>query len=344
MNPAQAMHPTSLPQKIVIVLLALTTSVGGWLAFQYHGQLAVKDAQNAALIAERDAALAAEKDALAASNPLRENIERLIRERDQLQAQAKQSPRESGPGGAMPGPGAGGPDSGRPNLTNMMAMIKTPEGKKMIQTQASNKARAQYSELAKRLKLSPQDSTVLVGLLADRQLARTTARINSGGNSAQLTAETSTIDSEFADKLKTTLGEEGFGQFSEYEKSVDERGAVGQIEDQFNSAGTPLDPGQKEGLIQLMATEREKSPANPFDPSKNDPTAVLNALKDETTYSAWEKQQQDFQNRVLQAAAKTLTPDQVNTLKQTLEQKTERQKAGLQTYKTTGVPPPPPPR
>ncbi len=338
------MQPTSLPQKIVIVLLALTTSVSGWLAFQYHGQLAEKDAKNAVLTAERNAALAAQKDALASTDPLRENIERLIRERDRLQADAKMQPRESGPGGPMPGAGPGGPDSGRPNLVGMMAMIKTPEGKKMIQTQASNKVRSQYSELAKRLKLSPQDSTVLLGLLADRQTARTTARINSGGNSAQLTAETGSIESEFADKLKTTLGEEGFGQFNEYEKSVEERGAVAQIEEQFNSAGTPLDTTQKEGLIQLMASEREKTPANPFDPAKNDPTAVLNAVRDDATYSAWEKQQQDFQNRVLQAAAKTLTPDQVNTLKQTLEQKAERQKAGLQTYKTTGVPPPPPPR
>ena len=330
-------------QRILTVLLAMTTAVGTWLAFQYHDQLAARDALIAALTVERDTARAGEKDALAKLDPLNENVDRLTRERDRLQAQAKIQTQDPGPGGPMPGPG-GGPNSGRPDLTGMMAMIKTPEGKKMIQTQASNKVRAQYSELAKRLKLSPQDSTVLMGLLADRQTARTTARINSGGNFDQLTAETGSIDSEFNDKLKTTLGDEGFGQFSEYEKSVDERGAVGQIEDQFNTAGTPLDSTQKESLIQLMASEREKSPANPFDPAKNDPTAVLNALKNDTTYSAWETQQQDLKNRILQAAAKTLTPDQVNTLKQTLEQRTERQKAGLQTYKATGVPPPPPPR
>lgn len=336
------MLPTSLTQKLVIVLLVLTTSVSGWLAFHYHDQLNAKDAQNAALVAERDAALAAEKAALAAVDPLRENIARLTLERDRLQAQPKTQPADLGTAGPMPPPDAEGPNPGRPGLSGMIAMFKTPEGKKMLQVQSSSRVRTQYSELAKRLKLSPQDSTVLLGLLADRQTARTTARINSGGNSAQLTAETGSIESEFNDKLKTTLGEDGFGQFSEYEKSVDERGAVGQIEEQFNSAGTPLDTTQKESLIQLMASEREKSPANPFDPAKNDPTAVLNALKDNTTFSAWEKQQQDLQNRVLQAAAKTLTPDQVNTLKQTLEQKTERQKAGLQIYKTTGVPPPPP--
>ena len=330
-------------QKVLIALLTLTTAVGAWLAFQYRDQLGIKDAQIAALTAERDTARAAEKAALATADLSRENIERLTRERDRLLAQPKMQPPDFGPGGPMPPPGAGGPDSGGPNIAGMVAMLKTAAGKKMMQNQSSSMVRMQYSELAKRLKLSPQDSAVFMGLLADRQTALATARMSSGGNSAQSAAQVSAIEGEFSEKLKGMLGEEGYGQLSEYEKSVDERGMVGQIEDQFNSAGTPLDPTQKESLVQLMAAEREKSPANPFDPAKNDPTTVLNALKDDTTFSTWEKQQQDYQSRVLQAATKTLTPDQVNTLKQSLEQKTEREKAGLQMFKTTGIPPPPPP-
>ncbi len=328
-------------QKILIVLLALTTAVGAWFAVQYHGQLAEKDAQNAALTAQRDAALAAEKAALAATDPLRENIDRLTRERDRLQAQANLPQQNSGPGGPTP-PGVGGPNAGTPGIGGMMAMMQTPEGRKMLQNQSASRVQRQYAELANRLKLSPQDSTVLLSLLADRQTALTTARVNSAGNSAKATADSSAVLSEFNDKIKATLGEDGFSQFSDYDKSVDERGAVNQFEDQFKSAGTPLEPAQKEGLVQLLASEREKSPANPFDPSKNDPTAVLTALKDDATFGAWEKQQDDYKNRVLQAAAKTLTPDQVDTLKKTLDQKTERQKAGLQVFKTTGVPPPPP--
>ena len=330
-------------QKILIALLTLTTAVAAWLASQYRDQLGAKDAQIAALTAERDTAIAAEKAALTSADLSRENIDRLTRERDRLVAQASVQPPGGAPGGPMPPPGPGDPDAGRPNLARMLAMIKTPEGQKMVQNQSASRVRFQYAELAKRLKLSPQDSTVLMGLLADRQAALTTARISSGGDSAQSAAQKSAIESEFNGKLKTTLGEEGFGQLNEYEKTVDERGMVSQIEDQFNSAGTPLDTTQKESLIQVMAGEREKSPANPFDPAKNDPTAVLNSLKDDTTFSTWEKQQQDFQTRVLQSAAKTLTPDQVNTLKQTLEQKTERDKGALQMFKATGVPPPPPP-
>jgi hypothetical protein len=327
-------------QRILIALLTLTTAVGAWFAFQYHDQLSAKNAQIAALNAECDAARAAEKAALAAADLSRENIDRLTRERDRLQAQLN-APRPQEGGGPVP-PGSGGPE--RPQtLGGMAAMMKTPEGQKMLQNRSATMVRSRYSELSKRLKLSPQDSTVFLGLLADRQTALATSRLSSGGNASESAAERSSIESAFNEKLQGVLGESGYGEFSEYEKSVDERGVVSQIEDQFNTAGTPLDATQKESLVQLMASERQNSPANPFDPSKNDPTSVLNALRDDATFGAWEKQQQAYQDRVLQAATKTLSPDQVNTLKQTLTQKAEREKAGLQMFKTTGVPPPPPP-
>ncbi len=327
-------------QKILIALLTITTTVGAWLAYNYHDQLASKDAQIATLTAERDKARAGEKAALAALDPLNENIARLTRERDRLQAMANRPP-EFPPGGPMPPPG--GPNGGPPTLEGMMAMFKTAAGKKMLHNQSTSMVRMQYAALAKKMNLSPQDSTVLMGLLADRQTALASARLSSGGDPAQTAAQISAVESEFGDKIKATLGEEGYGQFTEYEKSAEEQGAVSMFEDQFSSAGIPLDGTQKESLVQVMASEREKSEASPFDPTKNDPNTVLTALKDDATFSAWEKQQADYQNRVLQSASKTLTPDQVNTLRQVMEQKTEQQKNGLQIFKTTGVPPPPPP-
>ena len=54
-----------------------------------RSQIAAKNAQIAALTAERDSARAAEKAVFAAMEPLRENIDRLTRERDRLQAQLR---------------------------------------------------------------------------------------------------------------------------------------------------------------------------------------------------------------------------------------------------------------
>ncbi len=328
-------------QRIFIAIFAVAAVITGWLAYDYRSQAAAKDAQLAKLTAERDTARAGEKDALAKLDPLNENVNRLKSERDRLLAQLRNGP-PGGPGGPMPQPGSMGPD-GKPDLGGLVAMLRSPEGKKMIQNQSNTMVRAQYKELAKRLKLSPQDSEVLMGLLADRQTALRTARISGGGNSAETAAKVSAIENEFNERLRTTLGESAYGQFSEYEQTVPDRMAVDQFEEQFSSAGAPLEGAQKESLIQLMKTERESSPADPFDPTKSDPNTVLSLLKDDATFSQWEKDKADYQNRVLQSAAKTLTPDQVSALKQALEQKTEREKQGLQIFKTTGAPPPPPP-
>ncbi len=330
--------------RILTALLAVVSVIGGWLAYDYRSRLVAKETQIANLTAERDAARAAEKAALAGIDPLKENIDRLTRERDRLlaQAQVPNSP-DSPPGNQPPRPPGG--MEGRPNFGGLAAMLSTPEGRKMFQAQSANVVRNQYTELARRMKLSPQDTTVLMGLLADRQTAIATARATAGGNVAGVTEKLSAIRSEFNGKISATLGEANMTDFSQYEQSVPERMAVNQFSEQFDSAGTPLEGAQKEGLIQLMQSEKEKSPANPFDPAKNDPGSILTLLKDDKTFSTWETQQQDYQNRVLQTAAKTLTPDQVNTLKTVLDQKLQQDKTALQMFKATGNPPPnPPPR
>ena len=326
-------------QKLLIALLALTTTVSAWLAYQYQDQLKAKDAQIANLTAERDTARAAERAALADAGLLKENNDRLTQERDRLLAQAReQRPRPPEPGGLPPG----GPDGGRATTGGLAAMLQTPEGKKMFRDQSANIVRSRYAEFAKRMKLSPQDTTVVMNLLADRRAALMSARVSSGGDTDKIATETSAIQGEFSDKLLATLGQDGLNQLNEYDQSVEERAMVGQLEEQFNAAGLQLDSTQKESLIQVMQSERAKSPANPLDPAKADPNTVLNLLKNDNTITTWEQQQKDYQNRVLQAAASTLTPDQVNTLKQSMDQRLERDKNALQMFKTTGVPPPPP--
>lgn len=323
-------------QRFLIVFLALTTAAGGWFAWQYRAQIADKDRQIALLAAERDTARAAAQAALADTDPLRENIERLTKERDRLQAQAQSAPPgPPQPPGMMPG----GP---RPGFGPMGAMAKTEEGRKFIRAQVATRVNRNYAELSRRLKLSPQDSGVLMGLLADRQAALNIARASSSGNSAELASQTAAIQAEFDEKLRATLGDQGFDQYSEYEETVQDRAAVGQLEEQFSAAGVQLEPAQKESLIQLMNQERKNSPENPFDPSKSDPSSVLNLVKDDAVFNNWVQSQQDYQNRVLKAASGTLSPDQLATLQQSLQQRSEQERNMLQMARTTGTLPPPP--
>lgn len=335
-------QPAKPMQRILIAILTVTMAICAWLAYDYRGQLGAKDAQIAALAAERDNERTNARKALADQDTLRDNIERLTRERERLLAQQRE-PQPPGfpPSGGPPGPG--GPMPGGPGFGGIAAMLQTPEGKKMFRNQSASVVRNQYADFIRKRKLSPQDSEVLINLLADRHSALAGARAASGGDTAQFASQSAAIEGEFSDKLRATLGDQGLDELNDYDKSIPERSALSQIEDQFSSAGTPLDATQKESLIQLMQAEREKSPANPLDPMKSEPGNVLNLLKDDSTLPTWEKQQLDYNQRVLQAAASTLTPDQVNTLKESLAQKLEREKAGLQIFKTTGAPPSPPP-
>ncbi|MEQ1853530.1 MAG: hypothetical protein ABMA01_18280, partial [Chthoniobacteraceae bacterium] len=108
-----------------------------------------------------------------------------------------------------------------------------------------------------------------------------------------------------------------------------ERMVLSQLEPQFSAAGAPLEGTQKDALLQIMNQERAKQPKSPFSANNTDPTAAITAMKDEAAVETWMQQEQQFQQRVLQSAAGTLNPDQINTLRQGFQQQTEMQKFGL---------------
>ena len=324
-------------QRVLLILLAISTAITGWLAFDSRNQLSERDAQIAALKSERDAARSAEKSASDQTAPLQENVRRLTAERDRLQALAKTSETPA----TAPGEPAktGGTATGDKGMFGGMAKIfQSEEGKKMMRAQTTMVVKMQYADLAKRLKLSPQETDQLMGLLADRQNALTGDAMGVFSDAPpdesklkQLSEKAEASRKEYDAKLKATLGDEPFKQFQAYEKTIGERMMMTQFEPQFASAGAPLEPAQKDQLIEIMTAERLKSPPSVFDAgaSQKDPGAAFNALKDEAAVDRWLQQEQDYQRRVLQSATKALNPDQINALQQAFQQTTEMQKFGL---------------
>lgn len=344
-------------QRILLIILTVSTAVAGWLAFDYHQRLSDRDAKIAALTIERDAARSAEKNAVDQTAPLKENIQRLTAERDRLKTVANASA-EPEPTPAQPAPGTEPGASGKEIFGGMAKMLQSEEGKKMMRAQTTMVVKMQYTELAKRLKLSPQESDQLMGLLADRQNALTADAMGAftgtqpdEASLKQLSEKAEASRKEYDEKLKTTLGDERFKQLQAYEKSVGERMMMTQFEPQLAAAGAPLEAAQKEQLIEIMSAERLKSPPSVFDAntSQKDP-AAFNALKDDAAVDRWMQQEQDFQRRVLQSATKALNPDQINALQQAFQQTSEMQKFGLKMSRemfsakgTPGDAPPPPP-
>ena len=326
-------------QRLLLIILAAGTAIAGGLAWHYHAKLSEKDLQIAALTVERNAARSAEKSARDDSTPLRENVERLTAERDRLKSE-QPSPATLAADSAKPvaaPPEANKSEDGAKGMMGGMAkMFQTEEGKKMLRSQTGMVVKMQYSDLARKLKLSPQESELVMNLIADRQVAQAGDgfAVMSGGapdeaKMKEISEKTDASRKEYDAKLKAALGDERFDQLQSYERTIGDRMMLGQIEPQFNAAGTPLAAEQKDQLLQIMNDERAKLPPTPFDANNKNPGAAFNALKDDATVDRWLQQEQDYQQRVLQAATKALNPDQINTLQQGFQQMTEMQKFGL---------------
>ena len=312
-----------------------STAVAGWFAYQNHAGLSAKDALLAALTAERDAARSAEKSAREDTAPLRENVERLTAERDRLKG-GKPPAATVATDPAKPADATKPDAAGTSMMSGFAKMFQSEDGKKMLRSQTAMVVKMQYTDLAKKLNLPPQEAEMVMGLLSDRQVAGAADGFATFAGETMDEAKLKEISEKAAAnrkehdaKLKAALGEERFKELETYDRTLGERMMMTQLEPQFTSAGTPLDPAQKDQLIQIMTGERLKSPKTAFDPNNKDPGAVFNALKDEATVDKWMQGEQDFQRRVLQAATKTLNPDQINTLRQGFQQQAEMQKFGL---------------
>lgn len=322
-------------QRLLLLLLVASTAVAGWFAYQNHAGLSAKDALITALTAERDKARSAEKIAREDTAPLRENVERLTAERDRLKSE-KPSAAIVATDPAKPADAKKPDDSGKSMMSGFAKMFQTEDGKKMLRSQTAMVVKMQYTDLAKKLNLSPQEAELVMGLLSDRQVAGAADSFATFSGETldeakvkQLGEKTAASRKEYDAKLKAALGEDRFKELETYDRTIGERMMMTQLEPQFTSAGTPLDAAQKDQLIQIMTDERLKSPKTAFDPNNKDPGAVFNAIKDEAAVDKWMQGEQDFQRRVLQAATKTLSPDQINTLQQGFQQQAEMQKFGL---------------
>jgi hypothetical protein len=324
-------------QRIALVLFAACAAVATVLAIQYRAALSERDARIQALTDRLEDAQKARKAAIDETAPLRENVERLTAERDRLKAGARPSTADaSGP--AKPGaPDAATPaDGGRAMMGGLAKMFQTDEGKKMLRAQTEMMLKMQYSDLPKMLKLSPQETEVVMALLADRQtaIAGNTFGAFSGDQFdetklKEIGAKAEATGKEFNEKLKAALGDERFAQLEAYDRTLGERMMLTQLEPQLSAAGAPLDGAQRDQLLQIMSEERAKLPKSALSAGNTDPAGAFAAMKDEGAVNQWMQQQEQFQQRVLDAAAGALNPDQINVLRQGFQQQLEMQKFGL---------------
>jgi len=277
----------------------------------------------------------------------KENIARLTAERDAALARAK-----SLPPGTPPVPGAPKPaeeTGGGGMMAGMAKMFSTEEGKKMMRSQMAMGLKMQYGSLAKDLNLDPKLADQVFSLLGDRQMALSEATFGAMKGGAldeaatkEMGAKTEALKKEYDEKLKTVLGDTGMSQLQDYERTLGDRMMLNMHEQQFSATGSPLESAQRDSLLQIMKDERLKTPAGVFDPANGgDVSKTIAAVRDDGAIEKWIAQEQDYQQRVVQAATKTLNPDQVNALQESFKQQLEMQRFGVkmskEMFKGTGT-------
>jgi hypothetical protein len=319
----------------IFAVLALAAAAFAW--FQYDSAAKLRQ-QIGSFAAEHDQnqKAQAEIDRLkAAAGIAQENIARLTAERDAALARAKSLP--PGPP-SLPGtPPPGVEKGGNGMMQGIAKMFSTEEGRKMMRSQMNAGLKMQYGDLAKHLKLDPKTADQVLALLGDRQAALTEATFAAMKDGTlddaagkELATKAQATQSDYNDKLRAIIGDDGLTQLQGYERTLGDRMMLNMHAQQFSDAGAVLDDTQRDSLLQIMQTERMKTPASAFDTNNSgNPGQTFAALRDDAAVENWLVQEQDYQRRVLQTATQTLNPDQVAALQESFKQQLEMQKFGV---------------
>jgi hypothetical protein len=232
----------------------------------------------------------------------------------------------SAPGAnALPAAAAG--DSKGAWGKNFAKMFSDPEMKKSMKAQQSMGIRMMYGDLFKQLGLSAQDAEQLADILAERQMEFSAAAMAgmNGENKPDPEQSNKIADAKkaYEEQLKATLGEANYKKLQDYEKTMGDRFMMQQYDGQFASAGAPLEPKQRESLLQIMQDERLKMKESPFTQNNTDPQAALEAIKDPAAVDRFFAQQEEMNRRVLDRARQTLSADQIGALQKIQQQMAE---------------------
>ena len=329
----------------IFVALALAAGVFAYVQYDSAAALRREIAQTAAA---HETAQKAESSGQSELSRLKseidaakENIARLTKERDDALARAKNAAAGSMPPAMTATPPPAPEKEGNPMMAGVAKMFESEEGKKMMRSQMAMGLKMQYGGLAKELKLDPKVADQVMGLLGDRQAALAEAAFSAMKNGTldeaatkDIGAKSEALQKDYDAKLKAVLGEQGVTQLKDYERTLGDRMMLTMHEQQFSAAGAPLEQAQRDSLLQIMKDERLKTPVTAFDAANaGDSSKAFAAMRDDAAVEKWLKQEEDYQQRVLQNATKALNPDQINALRDSFKQQLDMQRFGVKMSK-----------
>lgn len=260
------------------------------------------------------------------------------------QLRKKLASRSSDDAGAQAESASGTEKSGEPAekkekggfMQAMAKMFNDPEMRKAMRVQQAMGVRMMYGDLSKELGLAPDETEQIIELLTDRQMAMARKGMEFMNGGKQDEAKQQEVGQEmdesregYDQQIESVLGKERFAKLQSYERTMGERMAINQIDQQFTARGMALKDTQRQQLLQTMIDERLKAPPTPWDPGKKDMTAQMRAINSEETVNRMFEQQKQVNARVLDRARAFLSLDQVNALQQSQQEFLQMQQVGM---------------
>jgi hypothetical protein len=144
---------------------------------------------------------------------------------------------------------------------------------------------------------------------------------------AAVRSEVQATKAEYDAKLKGVLGEQNFNELTAYEQTVGDRHALDFFDRNFQQKDQPLQPQQRDSLLNVMSEERLKNPSSEIPDLGGGPGMAM--LMSDAEATAQQQKEEAYQARVLSRAPQAgLTPDQVNILQDSFKQRNEMRNMG----------------
>jgi hypothetical protein len=245
----------------LIVLFALTTVCGGFVAWRQQQEIAVL----------RSAKIPRDERA-----EFQKRVWELEKANRELKNQAI-SRHEAGAEGSSVGPGSPAARSGAnaaaankadQKFDAMRDLLAKPEVQSLVQLQQRGQIETRYAALFRNLNLPPDQIAKLTGLLAERTASlldvSAVARdqgIDPRSNPAAFQQMIAATQDEINRSIRSLIGDSGFEQLSGYERTFAQRNTVSDLQERLSYTSAPLTSSQADQLTQILATNPLVLPA-----------------------------------------------------------------------------------
>lgn len=153
-----------------------------------------------------------------------------------------------------------GPQAPRAAPFRLHELMEDPEFAAAWQAQQKAALDGPYAPLFRKLNLTPQQVDRLKTLLAERSTARMdvmSAAREQGFTGRESRDEIRTLmqatQAEIDASIREVLGEQGFSQLQQYERTAPQRTVVNQLESRLSYSSAPLTSAQSEALVNILA-------------------------------------------------------------------------------------------